>query len=64
MEERMKARLSELSIKIKNRETSEEETSASRTANENQKSGLASESNSKCLQEEFKKVVNTFCLYS
>ncbi|KAL7976818.1 hypothetical protein Chor_008767 [Crotalus horridus] len=57
MEERMKARLSELSIKMKNsRETSEEETSELRTANENQKSGLASESNSKCLQEEFKKV--------
>ncbi|KAK9396499.1 rab effector MyRIP [Crotalus adamanteus] len=56
MEERMKARLSELSIKMKNsRETSEEETSELRTANENQKSGLASESNSKCLQEEFKK---------
>lgn len=59
----MKARLSELSIKMKNsRETSEEETSELRTANENQKSGLASESNSKCLQEEFKKVDNTFCL--
>ncbi|KAM3821356.1 rab effector MyRIP isoform 1-T1 [Vipera latastei] len=56
VEERMKARLSELSIKMKNsRETSEEETSELRTANENQKSGLASESNSKCLQEEFKK---------
>ncbi|KAG8139389.1 hypothetical protein E2320_002150, partial [Naja naja] len=63
MEERMKASLSQLSIKIKNnRETSEEETSESKTANENQKSGFASENNSKCLQEEFKKVVNTFCL--
>uniref|UniRef100_A0A670ZG74 Myosin VIIA and Rab interacting protein n=1 Tax=Pseudonaja textilis TaxID=8673 RepID=A0A670ZG74_PSETE len=56
MEERMKASLSELSIKIKNnRETSEEETSESKTANENLKSGFASETNSKCLQEEFKK---------
>ncbi|XP_058040043.1 rab effector MyRIP isoform X3 [Ahaetulla prasina] len=56
MEERMKARLSELSIKMKNsRETSEEETSESRTANENQKSDLASESNRKYFQEEFKK---------
>ncbi|XP_013925439.1 PREDICTED: rab effector MyRIP [Thamnophis sirtalis] len=56
VEARLKARLSELSIKMKkSRETSEEETSESRTANENQKSGLALESNSKCLQEEFKK---------
>ncbi|XP_026534248.1 rab effector MyRIP [Notechis scutatus] len=56
MEERMKASLSELSIKIKNnREASEEETSESKTANENQKSGFASETNSKCFQEEFKK---------
>ncbi|KAM6449713.1 rab effector MyRIP isoform 2-T2 [Liasis olivaceus] len=57
MEEKRKARLSELSTKMKNsRETSsEEEISESRTANENQKSGLTSESNSKCIQEELKK---------
>ncbi|XP_015744481.1 rab effector MyRIP isoform X2 [Python bivittatus] len=57
MEEKRKARLSELSTKMENsRETSsEEEISESRTANENQKSGLASESNSKCIQEELKK---------